>query len=115
MWAKLRSMNFNGEEYANSDDCNRGVVEILADVEHNRWNIEQLLMNFRPLTPTQQAEVLDGTKTKNECKQNMCHLNICSNRCLVGKLSEIDVVARAYDIGLTSLLPELYKNWKTND
>ena len=115
MWAKLRSMNFNGEEYANSDDCNRGVVEILADVEHNRWNIEQLLMNFRPLTPTQQAEVLDGTKTKNECKQNMCHLNICSNKCLVGKLSEIDVVARAYDIGLTSLLPELYKNWKTND
>lgn len=112
MWAKLRSMNFNGEEYAKSDDCNRGVVEILADVEHNRWNIEQLLMNFRPLTPTQQAEVLDGTKTKNECKQNMCHLNICSNKCLVGKLSEIDVVARAYDIGLTSLLPELYNKWK---
>lgn len=109
MWTKLRSVNFDGIEYSKGDNHKRGDEDILADVEHNRWNMEQLLMNFRPLTSIEQSDVLTKKKTKNQCKQDMAHLNICSNKCLIEKLKEIDVVARAYDVGLTALLPELYK------
>ena len=73
------------------------------------FSLEQLLMNFRPLTSTEQSDVLTKQKTKNQYKQEMAHLNICSNKCLLEKLKEIDVVARAYDVGLTALLPELYQ------
>ena len=109
MWTKLRSVNFDGIEYSKEDKHKKSDEEMLADVEHNRWNLEQLLMNFRPLTSTEQSDVLTKQKTKNQYKQEMAHLNICSNKCLLEKLKEIDVVARAYDVGLTALLPELYQ------
>ena len=53
MWTKLRSIGFNPNEPV----INEKSIQVLADVEHNRWNIEELLMNFRPLTPLEQDDV----------------------------------------------------------
>jgi len=116
MWTKLRSVNFDGTAFSvsKSEEDKRSDVEVLSDVEHNRWNMEQLLMHFRPLTSTEQAEVLDRIKSKNELKNNMAHLDICSNKCLNEKISKVDVVARAYDVGLTELLPELSQKKTTS-
>jgi len=106
MWTKLRSVDY---------DENKGLTDgqkmLLSDVEHNRWNIEQLLMHFRPLTEKEQQEVIDRIKDKDELKGEMAHLNICSNKRLL-ELSCVDVAARAYDEGLTGLLPEIYARVK---
>ena len=101
MWAKLRSVGYKEGELSPEQ------VEILSDVEHNRWNMEQLLMNFRPLTKEEQDDVVHGIKDKEELKGQMAHLNICSNKRLI-ELGSIDLGARAYDVGLTSLLPRVY-------
>lgn len=108
LWTKLRSVGYRG--------CPLfpGQVTILADVEHNRWNMEQLLMNFRPLTKEEQTEVIEGKKDKEELKGRMAHLNICSNRRLA-ELRCVDVVARAYDEGLTNKLTEIYAQLMKNE
>lgn len=101
IWTKLRCIGYNtginNEDWANHK-------ETLADVEHNRWNIEQLLMNFRPLTVEEQQNVINGVKDKEWYKSEMAHFDICSNK----QLQNIDADARAYDLGLTDLLPSIY-------
>ena len=108
IWTKLRSISYTGGKLSQEEK------EILSDVEHNRWNMEQLLLNFRPLTEIEQAkvknEVLRTDKKKDrkeDLKGEMAHLNICSNQCLKA-LGYVDVAARAYDEGLTDLLPDIY-------
>lgn len=102
-WTKLRSISYKGGNLTTDQ------TELLSDVEHNRWNIEQLLMNFRPLTRSEQDDVIKRNKDKEDLKSEMAHLNICSNKRLKD-FSKVDAAARAYDEGLTELLPDIYKD-----
>lgn len=102
LWTKLRCIG------SVDGTIGQNYIEVLANVEHNRWNIEQLLMNFRPLTKEEQEAVINKDEDKEELKGKMAHLNICSNKRLL-ELENIDVVARAYDVGLTELLPDIYE------
>lgn len=104
MWTKLRSIGFNPDKPNISED----LIQILADVEHNRWNIEELMMNFRPLTPSEQDDVIAQRVTKNEKKSQMAHLNLCSNK----RLLEIDNMAQQYDKNITIVLGEIYQKVK---
>ena len=103
LWTKLRSAEFDLSAAEQDDDA----IDMLANTEHNRWVVEQLLMNFRPLTAEEQNEVInsdDKGKTKNIYKSQMAHLDICSN----SKLKEIDGGVRKYDIILTKCLVGIY-------
>ena len=106
-WTKLRSIEYQGSILFPEQ------ISLLSDVEHNRWNIEQLLMNFRPLTLDEQRDVIEKKKDKEVLKGEMAHLNICSNKRLT-ELRNVDVAARAYDEGLTTLLPDIYAQLKNN-
>lgn len=105
MWSKLRSIGYQGGRLSAVH------ISQLSDVEHNRWNIEQLLMNFRPLTREEQADVIAKRKDKELLKEEMAHLNICSNK-RIEELKNVDVAARAYDEGLTTMLPDIYSQLK---
>lgn len=97
LWTKLRCADF----FSSNSIVDGRLVENLADVEHNRWVIEQLLMNFRPLTCDEQEDVVRyKVRNKNTLKSQMAHLDICSNR----RLLEIDGNVRKYDIALTECL-----------
>ena len=92
VWTKLRS--------ANSPDGNipADMIDPLAMTEHNRWNAEQLLLRFRPLTKAEQQEALaageDFLEVKNRLKrERMAHLDICSWQ----RLQEIDPEVIQYD------------------
>ena len=102
MWSKLRSIGYRGEGGLTAEQ-----IATLADVEHNRWTIEQLLINFRPLTKDEQQDVINGVKEKEILKSEMAHLNICSNRRLADMIP-IDPAVRAYDEGLSAILPDMY-------
>ena len=107
LWTKLRCVNFDPSVGTLSDDD----IEILADLEHNRWNMEQLLMNFRTLSPEDQEEIQKGTgRTKNQFKSQMAHLDICSNEALM----KVDPGVRKYDVDLVACLPEIYSSIFSN-
>lgn len=55
-------------------DCMRLSPEILvkmAEVEHNRWNVEKLLMGFRKPTPEEDAYKLDLSNNKESERQDI--------------------------------------------
>lgn len=52
-------------------------VELLAQVEHNRWNVEKLLMGFRATTADEHQSVVDkGKPEKNRLKALFIHDDI---------------------------------------
>lgn len=109
LWTKLRSAEFDLSATEQNDDA----IGILADTEHNRWVVEQLLMNFRPLSAEEQSEAMssaDKKKTKDIYKSQMAHLDICSN----SKLLEIDGGVRKYDVELTKCLVRIYNELNEN-
>ncbi len=73
IWTKLRCMDESNED-TESDN-----VDIFAKVEHNRWNMEKLIMSFRHLTVEEQNEVIKDPDEKEVKKREMSHFDICSN------------------------------------
>ena len=99
VWTKLRSAGYDGTGEVDPD-------RLLAMTEHYRWNMETLLMRFRPLTADEQAGVLDSTLDKEELKgSEAAHLDICSWE----RLKEIDPDAVLYDNAMIDILPDIYR------
>ena len=95
IWTKLRS--------AASQDGNipENMRDALAWTEHNRWNTEQLLMQFRALTDAEQKWVLESGSVDPERKgmlkrEKMAHLDICSWE----RMEEIDPGVVVYDYNM---------------
>ncbi len=100
LWTKLRCVGSDGLELDEES------ISVLADVEHNRWNVEELLMNFKTVSPEQQKVSMEqNLRDKNILKSEMTHIDICSNK----RLLEVDADARLYDVELTKSLLAIYK------
>ena len=106
MWTKLRS--------AGSTDGTipEELVPSLAEGEHIRWNAEQMLTGFRPLTKDEQKSVTDGTASKDALKREQkAHLDICSYT----KLKEVDKEVVPYDAELVNSIPGVFKRLQDAD
>ncbi len=51
-------------------------LDVLSEVEHNRWNVEQLIHGYRPTTPSEHQEVLKNPTLKKQYKQRFVHDDI---------------------------------------
>jgi hypothetical protein len=67
----------------------------LAEVEHNRWNVEQLIMNFRP------RHRRDNYTSGKEMKINRVHPDL-------KEYDKLDEVTKKYDRAIVKALPYLY-------
>ena len=93
--------------------------DVMAECEHNRWNVQQLLMGFRAYTNEELENYLqiiydDKDKEKSERKaykdrkkkgEGKAHLDICS----YDKLKEIDNDVLVYDEKLNAAVPYILK------
>ena len=83
---KLRSIGLSEEQPV---ELTEEQIEMLATMEHNRWNMEKLLVGFKPLTIQQEAEYTN--EQKKQLKQKFVHHLIRPN-------DEIPAGARIYDL-----------------
>jgi hypothetical protein len=104
LWSKLRCVEIEKEEIKAEDK------EILVKVEHNRWNIEKLIMSFRHLTKEEQDSAKEDKEEKKRLKSEMAHLDICSN----ARLKEIDDGAISYDEDIVENLIRIKKKLSRN-
>ena len=118
---KLRSVGWKDGELC------KYVVEIMAMTEHNRWNVEQLLMHYSPVRESELKEFKDHFslcklskcakyKTcsyshkyrKEELKKKMRHIDICS----YNHLKYVDKGVEKYDRAQSESLPYLIGVYK---
>lgn len=98
-------------------------VDMLAKVEHNRWNMEKLLNGYRWLTPAEwnlfAQYRADGMPYKQYAKEKkmlrsgweMAHLDICSMK----DLTVVDEPSIAYDIILTKAFPAIVRTLREEE
>ena len=91
LWTKLRSVGWKEGELS------EGEVELLAEVEHNRWDVEQLIMNYRPRQRRDEDEYAT--------KANRVHPDLKS-------YDKLDENTKKYDRAIAKAYPYLYEEWK---
>lgn len=106
MWTKLRCTKWSAGCQLSDNQ-----VDLLAHTEHARWNMEQLLLGYRPLSKTEQQLVIADMTQKNPMKSNLAHFDICSFEIL----KQIDPGSIRYDRGLTQILPIIYQKINENN
>lgn len=102
LWTKLRCVEIEKEEIVDKDKKN------LIEVEHNRWNVEKLIMSYRHLTKEEQDRASNDPQVKKLLKGEMAHLDICLNK----RLREIDEGAITYDKRIVENLIRIKKDFE---
>lgn len=97
---KLRSFDLEELKIAiKRKDNNAEIIDLMSRVEHNRWNIEKLLLGFRPATGPEQ------NMAKSILKKNFVHPDI-------KKFEDIPEDTKEIDRMITRALPFIIKDIK---
>jgi len=71
-------------------------IELIAEVEHNRWNIEKLLIGYRPTNPDEEKKFKSGEFSKKALQNEFIHTDIKSFEELSKSQQDIDrMISRA--------------------
>lgn len=115
--SKLRSIGYDKPMWNAIKKLTSEEVRILSAVEHNRWNVEELLLGYRPVTAAEQEEIEENITLKGDYRNRMIHYDIRSYDALCAKyealrpkLSQDYIEAPEYDVALTQALPYIMKD-----
>ncbi|MBQ0060320.1 MAG: hypothetical protein KBT15_00920 [Bacteroidales bacterium] len=114
-YVKLRFMGCDMQT-SSIDEIKEAIKANIEDVkvtEHNRWNVEKLLMGFRPLTKEECGASKQEKKVLRKSSQ-LAHLDICSYE----QLQQIDPGTIIYDASVNMALPamiEIVRNIKAKN
>ena len=104
---KLRSIGLDEGEWNKFYDIPQQDIELLAQVEHNRWSVEELILGWRPCTDEEQQAVEADIDKKEELKRQRIHYDLCAYNEL--KLDKTGKPVTIYDLCLCSCLPLITK------
>lgn len=106
---KMRSVGLPEEEWDRFYDIPQQDIELLAEVEHNRWSVEELLQGYRPCTDEEQQMVEKDIDKKEELKQLRIHYDLRAYNDL--RQDKTGKSAKIYDLCLCSCLPLIAKSF----
>ena len=78
-------------------------IDLLAEVEHNRWNIEELLLGYRPVKASEDREIDEDKSKKGDFKKRFIHYDIRPFKGL--KIDAQGNIASVYDKVIVESLP----------
>ncbi|MDR2425516.1 MAG: hypothetical protein LBD59_12510 [Prevotellaceae bacterium] len=90
-------------------------INLLARIEHNRWNIEKLLMGYRACTLEEKDKIaegkeIEGVKPKQYYRDKFVHNDIRPYEKL--KKDDKGIQASEYDICISKALPVMLKKYQ---
>ena len=104
---KLRSIGLNEDEWDKFYDIPRQDIELLAQVEHNRWSLGVLILGWRPCTDEEQS-IVDADITQKEAfKRRRIHYDLRAYDDL--RTDDTGKPVTIYDLCLCSCLPLIAK------
>ena len=105
---KMRSIGLDETEWDKFYDITQQDIELLAQVEHNRWCVEELILGFRPCNEEEQRKTEMDVKThKKALKSQMIHYDLRAYNDL--RPDETGKSSKVYDRCLCSCLPLIAK------
>lgn len=104
---KMRCIGLCENEWDKFYDIPQNDIELLARVEHNRWNVEKMIMGFRPCTDEEQKMIENDISLKKEMKRRKVHYDLRAYDDL--RPDETGKTVQLYDLCLCSCLPLIAK------
>ena len=107
---KMRSIGLEENEWDKFYDIPQQDIELLAQVEHNRWCVEELILGFRPCTDDEQKIISsDVTTQKDAYKARKIHYDLIAYKDL--KPDKTGRGVEVYDLCLSACLPLIAKTF----
>lgn len=109
---KMHSVGISPSEWESYYALSKEEIEVLAEVEHNRWGVEELLLGYRPVTDAEQQLVESDIEKKRALRQQKIHYDLRSYEDL-----RVDVTGKnvnVYDKALTQGIPLIIKTCTTS-
>lgn len=92
---KLRSVGYTQKQEDNAEHLTEEQVQRMAEVEHNRWNVEELLLGYRPVTKEEQKAIEQEPALKKiKRDKEYVHFDIRPYK-------DLSENSKSYDIALT--------------
>ena len=108
--SKMRSIGLTEDDWEKFYDISQQDIEILAQVEHNRWNVEELILGYRPCTDEEQEKIAaDVTIQKDAFKARKIHYDLRAYNDL--RPDKTGRSAKVYDLCLSAALPLIAKTF----
>ncbi len=94
-WTKMRCL-----ELQSTTSLTEAHQQYIQEMEHNRWNMEQLLLRYSTLTKEEQMACSTDSSCKGRLKGQFKHLDLCANQ----RLPQIETNKKIVDLDV-----ELFK------
>ena len=108
--SKMRSVGLSEDDWDKFYDISQQDIEILAQVEHNRWNVEELILGFRPCTDEEQEKIAADVETQKDAfRARKIHYDLRAYNDL--RADKTGRSARVYDLCLSAALPLIAKTF----
>ncbi len=108
--SKMRSIGLNEDDWAKFFDISQQDIEILAQVEHNRWSVEELILGYRPCTDEEQDKIAADVDTQKDAfKARKIHYDLRAYNDL--RPDKTGKSAKVYDLCLSAALPLIAKTF----
>lgn len=108
--SKMRSIGLTEDDWEKFYDISQQDIEILAQVEHNRWNVEELILGYRPCTDEEQDKIAADVDTqKDTFKSRKIHYDLRAYSDL--RPDKTGRSAKIYDLCLSAALPLIVKTF----
>lgn len=101
--SKMHSLGIKPNEWERLFAINDREVNLLAEVEHNRWCVEEMILGYAPTTTEEHNTILKDIEKREQFKDEFKHDDL-RNFTELGVDNTGKPVSR-YDIGLTRTLP----------
>ena len=108
--SKMRSIGLGEDDWDKFYDISQQDIEILAQVEHNRWNVEELILGYRPCTDEEQDKIAADIETQKDVfKERKIHYDLRAYHDL--RPDRTGKSAQVYDLCLSAALPLIAKTF----
>lgn len=108
--SKMRSIGLTEDDWDKFYDISQLDIEILAQVEHNRWNVEELILGFRPCTDEEQEKIAADVETQKDAfRARKIHYDLRAYNDL--RPDKTGRSAKVYDFCLSAALPLIAKTF----
>lgn len=105
---KMHSIGHDAADWKNYYALSKDEIDILTEVEHNRWSVEELILGYRPCTDEEQELVENDVSMKKKLRQQKIHYDLRAYDDL--RTDSTGKNVNVYDMALTQAIPLIIKS-----
>lgn len=109
---KMHSIGHDEQDWDAYYAMSKAEIELLAEVEHNRWNVEELILGYRPCTDEEMGVIDNDKEQKKVLRQRKIHYDLRAYDDL--RTDSTGKVVNVYDEVLTQAIPLIIKTCITD-